>query len=94
MSQADADAIGRMLLLFMILLPLGWLAFRSSIGFAVLAIVQIGLVLLTVVWAYRFSRRHNCGRILASLAAAASYFACCLLTNVIGELIMKKAFHL
>jgi MFS family permease len=94
MTQQDADAVGWTIFYSMVLLPLGWVFFRSSVGFAMLAIIQIGMVLFAGVFAFRFSRRQKCGRIVATLVSIAVYFLCCFLTNWLGALIITQRFHL
>jgi len=94
MTQEQADGIGWVLGAVMFLLPLGWIFFGSSVGFATLAITQLVVIFLTVVGVYRLVLVRRCGQTFAVLAVAVSYFASCFLTNWLGEVILARHWHL
>jgi hypothetical protein len=86
MTQEDAYYLGFLYVIITSLLPLGWLfcVNAPSIGLASLATIQIALVVVISISAYRFVNWTSRDSVLAGITASAGYFATCFLTNWIG----------
>jgi len=86
------DGMPNMVSLTLAILPLGLVVFKFSVGLALLAIVQLALVLFSAVYTYRRARWRGRGKVQSALFAVVVYAGCCFLTNMLGAVIVTEGW--